>query len=110
VCTGGASRGKGPFLAVGGAEAVAADELPAGLGGDLAVDVDRAAAHQLLGLSAGVGQADDLDGLGQRDRIALQRERGHSSMVSENQSRERQRAGTPRPPADARGSNAGYTR
>src|SRR5262249_31645879 len=66
-----------PLLAVGTAETVAGDQLLAGLRHDDAVDADGPGAHEVLGLAAGVGQPDHLDGLGQRDKIAVQGEWRH---------------------------------
>ena len=49
------------------------------LGG--AVDRDGAAADQVLGLAAGVGQAGRLEGLGQRDVLAAELKGRHGRRV-----------------------------
>src|SRR5687768_16815647 len=56
-------------LLLEGAEAVPGTELSSGLAFEDAVDQEGALADEELGLPAGVGQADDLDGLGKGDEL-----------------------------------------
>jgi hypothetical protein len=73
-----------PFLVRPGGKFVSRKKLPPGLNLHCSVHPNPAFAYQVLGLPAGIGKAHGLDGLGQRDVLAMKEKTGHHGALPED--------------------------
>jgi hypothetical protein len=71
----------GPLGAVLNTEAVSGEEFAAGLLFHVAVDRHPTLTDKVLGLPAGIGESSCLEGLRQRNVIAVERQRAHEKQV-----------------------------